>query len=488
MSGLTGKRVGARNRVPELRESIVELERRLDALGSAPASSDYGTRSVVPQLSAIGTKLLTGQSVTLGVASDSTADMIPNNGAIEWPRRLCDAIAAARPSARVQLHNWSDATQTYTAPTVVQAGNATSAILIDDGFGRVSANLIGSTADTVAGVWGAGNGSPSADGSVAALRQWDALSVTTPQQASRVTAALKVVTEATDTQQLRLAVAMGNSGLTGYGVYAMLQINAGGTRHFIGIKKSTPSGTNVDVVPLEQKSLGLVNNSPAPQDATMVLNLTGTTVTLTVTVGSTVTTVSGTVSQADLDMMGFNAGALGWVGTAGFRLDRLQVALPAVGGQTVNVYNGSRAGSTIGYQGARAAVMYGSGVTGAIDALIVASGINNAATTPSAYSTLMAENVALIRAQQPAAGIVLASQNPLYPPVTVAEIVRHGDRTAVLRGLAAANGWGYLPVFEAFTLAGGTLTSDGTHPNDVGSALWADVVWGAMAPLVTAMW
>ena len=487
MSDLTGKRVGARNRVPELRESIVELERRLDALGPAPASTDYSTRSVVPQLSAIGTKLLTGQSITLGVASDSTADMIPNNGAIEWPRRLCDAIAAARPSARVQLHNWSDATQTYTTPTVVQAGNATSAILIDDGFDRVSTNLTGRPADTV-GVWGPGNNTPSADGSVATLKPWDALSVTTPQQASRVTAALKVVTEATDTQQLRLAVAMGNSGLSGYGVYAMLQINAGGTRHFIGIKKSTPLGTNVDVVPLEQKSLGLVNNSPAAQDATMVLDLTGTTATLTVTVGNTVTTISGTVPQADLDMMGFNAGALGWAGTAGFRLDRLQVALPAAGGQTVNVYNGSRAGSTIGYQGTRAAAMYGSSVTGAIDALIVASGINNATTTPSGYSTLMTENVALIRAQQPAAGIVLASQNPLYPPATVAEIVRHGDRTAVLRGLAAANGWGYLPVFEAFTLAGGTLTSDGTHPNNEGSALWADVAWGAMAPLVTAMW
>ena len=442
------------------------------------ASGDGAVSSVAG--SAVGTKVLTGQNVNLAIASDSTADMLPLVGTsvVEWPRRVCDAIAAARPDARVQLYNWSNAGQAYSAPTVVQAGSAASAALIDDGFGRTAANLIGSTADTVAGVW-LGSGTPSANGTVATLPQWAALSYAGTSQEVTVTTSLKVVTEAAATQQLRLGLAMTNESLTGFGIYAMFQINTGGTQHYLGIRKNTQAGSNIDVVPLEQQALGLVNNSPASQDATATFSLSGTTVTLTVTVGSTVTTISGTVTQAELDQMGFHAGALGWAGTTAFRLDRLAVQAAVADVQTVNVYNGSVAGSQISYQGSHAAAMYGPAVA-TMDAIIVSSGHNSTALTPGGFANLVAAQVALIEAQQPTAGIVIASQNPAEPPASAGHIVRHADRMAALRGVASVNGWGYLPVFEAFTLAGGTLTSDGVHPNDTGSALIADVVWRAV--------
>lgn len=150
------------------------------------------------------------------------------------------------------------------------------------------------------------------------------------------------------------------------------------------------------------------------------------------------------------------------------------------GSQTIDLYGGSHSGSVLTYQSARLALMY----PVPVDLLFISSSHNyGQATSGTAYVALVDAFVDAFRAVQPAAGIVVSSQNPQYSPVSAPGIAAQADRLSVLPGYAAARGFGYLPVAEVWARStnagpGGLTQADGVHPSTGGvngSRRWSQV-------------
>ena len=454
------------------------------ALGSMHAPAAPAQQPVT--VDSIAARLAFGGDVTIAVASDSTADNLPpvnDQTVVEWPRLICDKVAQRFPKARVRLHEWSDATSAWAAPTIVQAGIplTSGGIIQSDGFERTATNVVGTVGDVPGFTW-EGNGTVPANGTSVTLPQYGALSAQTPvQDGSHVTDSVSIKTNNTATQQVRLGVCYTNAGLTGFGIYGMLQFNAGGIP-YIGIRKTTNVGpSNTEVVPLSRNdTLGFTPGNATRVQTTLALKLEGETVTFTVTVGETVTTITGTVPMTEIDALGYYSGIMQWTAASdSFVHESLLIRTDATPDNypTFDLYNGSRAGTRLDYQAGRAGAMYGATSP---DMIVVSSGLN-ATYTPQFFRNFTREHLNTIRAAAPGAKVVLASQNPRYsPPMAAWQVQHHQARMGVLQPLATELGVEYLPVFERFSAAPGGLTSDGTHPNNAGSQLWADILWGRM--------
>jgi len=123
-----------------------------------------------------------------------------------------------------------------------------------------------------------------------------------------------------------------------------------------------------------------------------------------------------------------------------------------------------------------------------LDLLIVSSGHNYGTNTPAQYEAALDAFLAAFRAVQPAAGILVSSQNPQKSPQT--GITAHLARQAILRSYAARHGCGYLPTLEAFWAqanhGGALIQSDGAHPTTgagSGSELWRDTMTAYIAAI-----
>jgi lysophospholipase L1-like esterase len=131
-------------------------------------------------------------------------------------------------------------------------------------------------------------------------------------------------------------------------------------------------------------------------------------------------------------------------------------------------------GSTLAYQASRLNAM----LPVAPDLVFLSSGHNYGAGGETGYLTAFTDLVASIRAKWPNAGIVICSQNPEFTPW--AYVGQHLRRLTALRVKAMTEGWGYVPVLEAFLSqpdGGASMVNpaDGIHPLPSGSQLWAAI-------------
>lgn len=109
--------------------------------------SKYATRLAVDALSSLGRLLDAGsRSCAIQVLSDSTA-----NDTTDWPYLLGQGLAADFPAHTVRWQRWSDATQTFEAPVIIQTGTA-GALYLDCSTGTTSRYLQPSVAPHLAGV------------------------------------------------------------------------------------------------------------------------------------------------------------------------------------------------------------------------------------------------------------------------------------------------------------------------------------------------
>jgi len=200
-------------------------------------------------------------------------------------------------------------------------------------------------------------------------------------------------------------------------------------------------------------------------------------------------TASTTITQATADALANGNGLTLWAKNtdiAGTTIDSvdLVVDVPVVSGPSVTIYNGSMPGSTLAYQSTRIAAM----VPVAPNLVVLSSSHNYNGGTAADYLTAVRQFVTDLRAVYASVPVLVCSQNPEFSDGGRAQsyVDAHKARLAALRPEAVKQGWGYVPVMEAFLSQpnGGRawVMADGIHPqydptgpND-GSQLWVKQV------------
>ena len=161
------------------------------------------------------------------------------------------------------------------------------------------------------------------------------------------------------------------------------------------------------------------------------------------------------------------------------------------GSSSLKVYNGSMPGSTLAYHRGRVSALFPE----RLDLLIVSTGHNYRAQDADPYLAEIGALVADVRALYPDVEVVVSSQNPSFSDGSwpAANVTAHAARLAALRTAALSLGYGYIPVYEAFTAKpdGGRawVMADGIHPlhdpsgEHDGSVLWVEQVNAYFADL-----
>lgn len=429
----------------------------------------------------IAARLDTGvNSITLGIAGDSTG-----NDSNDWARVwLADFIASgAHPDLRVEYGLWSDTSQSMQSPlAVLQAGTGTPAQpgqgIVSDTFARAAASLGGTTADTGQAWSGTGW---SVNGSAARVEASGAVVIPAgPAGDVTVTATLTIDTTAPASGTRTIDLYSNYLNASNY-LWTRIVVNSTGNVTRTLWKRIGGVNTQVAAGPTSDPggaSLGLTAN--AVNTVPMTISLTGRTLTTTINSGNQ---LQATITEADFTALGGSVGlASGSIGGIGTTLDNFTVDVPDVpyGGQLLRIYNGSHAGSVLAYARDRVAAMFPT----IPDVVLINSGHNYSANSPSVYLAAVVEYVTALRAVYPAALVIASSQNPQKSPSTT--VKAHTSRLTELRVKALREGWGYLPALEAFLSQpdrGDSLVqADGIHPTvgtgATGAQLWADT-WQA---------
>lgn len=440
----------------------------------------------------------------LHIAGDSTG-----NNDFEWVRKTADHIAARySPDLRTQYRLWDDVTQTYPTTTVLQAGTVSSveggpATLLRDTFAGTRADLYGSTPDVTGPVWG---GPPNAVG------DWTCTNNGFVTRTSDATTSQIIATlERGDITATLTGIVMSTVGDTVNRTFNVM-VKYIDSSNYLWLRIQVTATTGVVTWNLFKTVAG-ANTSLATGPATplatntasvafdLAVSVAGSTFSATITPtspGGSAATVTATLAGGDVttfaagDSFAFSssAGTLVGMKISDVKVDVNRTAIP---GYSVTVVNGSMPGATLAYHQARLAAMYPQ----AADALIISMGHNYNAGTPEDFITALDTFVAAYLALHPGTPIIVSSQNPEFTDGTVARpegyVRAHTLRVPALRQHAAENGWGYLPVFEAFMSQADPrafVHADGIHlnydPTGVldGSDLWAaraDAYFDAMS-------
>lgn len=425
----------------------------------------------------------TGAGVTVvTILSDSTA-----NDPDDWPAVFLAAVAARYPNLHVERSTWSDPAQAYAAPVVLNAGtNYTPgqpsgvARALTETFTRTG-ELLGSAA-TLGGSWTniygtAPTGAWATDGTkltrTATAAAAPHVRLNTAYAAGDVTLNVDDFTTST--------VAGGAVRYMGFYIRSAANI-ASNLELRLGVSTSgiltatfsvvTPAGTvlsGVDVV------TGVASNT-ASVTFDIKVEMVGRTV--TATIGSFVKTYTITEAQhAALTGTYFGLYAPEtWSGTSisGITLDVDRVGAPASGNALI-VWNASFAGSKLSYHQPRINAM----VPVETDVLIVSSSHNYTYDAPAPYLAEFTDVIADALVRAPDASVVVSSQNPeFYPGGGGGANAAHQARLVALRARATAEGWGYIPAFEAYRAlpdGGASLMADSVHPAPAGHVVWAQV-------------
>jgi len=418
-------------------------------------------------LFALKTALTEGLTTGIQILSDSTG-----NDTTDWPYILAQQIAASYPNFTVDHLLWSDATQTYAAPTRIQTGTAGERYL-DCGAGNYA-----SLTDPATSVGPTTTTTPIDVRAKVSLTSW------TP-------AALQYI----------IMLDKGAAPGIGWRFY----VNTAGTLGFLW----SPDGTAANSV-ASTVGTGFAANdirwirclfNPNDGSGNRVTKFYTSTDGATWTqLGTTVTTAGATTVFNPLPTYGYWIGGVNngpaiytkiyavdvRDGDTGPSLVPIMPDLwsthgsattpqPLVGAPVLTVVNGSHPGANISYLGnatrlPKMVPNYGQAVTFASD------NHNEAYITGAAWGALYKTWTDLIKAKLPNAGIVAMTQNP---ETSAAVLNRtHARRRLDLLGFRATQALEVMDIYKVFMDAGfpGSLMTDSVHPNTTGSTLWATYV------------
>lgn len=272
------------------------------------------------------------------------------------------------------------------------------------------------------------------------------MDTTAPASAER-SFTVEIGADANNLISLKIAVSTG-----GIAFYAISKTIAGVTTANIAVKN--PSTTIL--TPLSPTGL---TNTLIP----FSLEIKPTQISAFVNAESTGVTLTG----ADFTALGglqFAQMSSSLQGTSTIQVDRIGLGELQATPKLVQVWNGSRAGSTLDAQTTDQALLW----TTQLDALFISSSHNYLADDGPTYTTKVQTFVDTFLSFMPNVGITFCSQNPEFTPATFIYRQAHNKRLPQIRAYANARGWGYLPLGEAFFAqsdGGAALVgSDGVHP------------------------
>lgn len=477
----------------DLRAAVWDDDARLAAAATATQPGDLGTAAAadaedfataaqgakadtavqpaaldaIPALAAVAASLDSGQTFGIQVLSDSTG-----NDPTDWPGLLANSIATAYPAFTVHTRTWSDATQEYAAPTVVQTGTA--------GTQHLAATL------ALNGLTAPGAHPASGDLDVRADLELPAWSGTAVTPAAR-------------------------SGGTGAHSW-WINVTATGALSFV----HSPDGTAL-LTDTSTATLGFAanarrwvrahfraNNGSGSREVKFYHSTNGTTWTQ---LGTTVTAAASTIYNP-----GPTAGAIGGRfefggrGTVAlsYKLKEAQIrdgaggptiapCLPGLwqahplsaadsavaGAPVLTIVNGSHPGATVAYHAdptrmPRLTPNYGQ------RAALVALSHNEGHARGVEFLTYFRAYLSAVTSRLQLAPVAL-TQNPQESGIVSAA---HAARRADLLGIPEP----VIDTFGAFLAAGwpGALMADSVHPNAAGSAVSRDAVLAAMGLELTA--
>lgn len=146
------------------------------------------------------------------------------------------------------------------------------------------------------------------------------------------------------------------------------------------------------------------------------------------------------------------------------------------GARTITVYNGSASGQNTTYSQTYLLTM----VPVVCDLVFINHGHNMVGTDDTqASQKFYALARDILRWSSPSAALVFIGQNPETP--ADAGMEAHRTRLVKLAAVCATNGWGFLNLTEVFLANSNWVAdwmSDTKHPNDAGSIVMADYIWG----------
>jgi len=412
----------------------------------------------------LGTK-----DVNIAVAGDSTG-----NDSTEWPVLLMQKFATRYPSLKVVSKLWNTTNLNYDAPVVHQAGVTVSGTVFRDTFTRVAADVYGSTPD-VGNAWGRDGSNANGDWSIngsAAVRTADAtggmiIAESGSAGDQKVTVVGTLSTTGTGSNRsVRFYLFKDLSN----GIFVQIAIDSAGATAWTMFKFINAVNTQIASGPVP------VTSNTADVPFTLELSVAGTAV--TAKIGANI--ITGNFASGELSSGLWSAGITGGGHLVNDTLDSVTIdIITPTPPQTLTLYNGSVAGSILSYQLSQLPAIY----PVPIDSLIVNSGHNYGNYDEKAYANAIDAFLQAFKPLQPSASILISSQNPQKPPA--AGRYAHLQRLSSLRKYASRNGYGYIPVIEAFTAlpdGGASLVlSDGVHPTpgptNTGSSLWRDVAY-----------
>lgn len=429
-----------------------------------------------------------GYSHTAAIGGDSTSDNFSSS--YEWPLLSLKLLSVQYPNIRMEHYAYDDATSTYGAANVVNAGAAaTGGVIAQDTF-SVDGNAVGAAADTK-GTW-VGNTTVTKASGRATFSANGALSVTTPTQDSTVSTNVLINTAGlSGFHAFRFGNAFSNASLTGYGVWANLSLN-GPWVTYLQLFKTTAAGASIPLTTSETlPDLGLWNVSNKAVNITTTLSGNTFTFTMTVAGGQTITR-TGTVTTQERSEIGFFAGASNnpGNGSSGLAVDDITISTPVIATPTIKIYNGSVAGKNLDYMQARLPSM----LPVPMDSVFLSYGHNQHLRPggPEVFVSDYKKTLDMIKEAHPNARLYLGSQNPEFSPRDASLVSLHATRQSLIADVAREYGCTYVPVYEAFANSAvdngrALVQADGVHPNNpptfaatagYGSTLWAKTVTG----------
>lgn len=426
---------------------------------------DLDAKSSGGSLYALKRALADGVTCAMQILTDSTG-----NDTTDWPYILGQQIAASYPGFTVDHMLWSDATQTYAAPTRLQLGSGGERYL-DCANGTYAAIL-----DPATSV------GPSTTTSVIDVRVKASLSSWTPAA----------------TQYL-VMLDKGAAPYIGWRFY----VNTNGKLGFLWSADGTTALSEASTVAtgFAADAIRWVRVLFNPNDGggnRVTKFYTSTDGATWTQLGTTVTTAGATSVFNPLPTYGYQLGGVNngpAIYTKLYAVDvrdgdtgpsiipilpdlwspaSLGTPQPLVGAPVLTIVNGAHPGANIAYLGnatrlPKMVPQYGQVVT------FLSDSHNEGWITSSQFGTLYKTWVDQVRAKLPGSGICLMTQNPETTGALLNRV--HMIRRYNILAMKTA-GYDVLDIWQQFIDAGfpGSLMTDAVHPNTAGSTLWATYV------------
>lgn len=429
---------------------------------------------------ALMTALDQKRSCTLAILSDSTGyknssgNYVGTDGR-EWPLQVAYALATRYNTAVVNYNTLATSSPiVYATEVEVSDGGGVTpgAVVLSDSFARTAATLNGTSPDVGSGTWAGGgaNYTLPGDGTATAIA-----TATATYCSVATTGYLKTVVEATINTESTGAVNVISSRVNTQS-YLMVVIDLAAD----SIVFREVYGNVITVVGTGTfAAAGIPSTGTANVTITVEHKTGGTAV---FTVGTFTATHTFGAGKSDFYTA---ATACGFSGNNnGHKFTSIEVSLApseAAADGTLTVRNGSAGSRDAQWSIAGLATL----LPEKPDLVIPEHSHNHEDETPEEWQAVLAEVASATKALHGSdVGFSFASQNPQYAPT--ANAAAHNARMASLRRWCRENGYGYIPVYEAFMAHAdpqSLVRADGVHPTAAGIDLIAQVVLAYLVAL-----